>query len=147
MFVQHQFIRSHLAHLLIISQYLQINAFFPQAADRVFYRRIRQISFKVDKEAVFPVLPFYRPGFDPGHVQVIIYEMRQQVVQRAALMRQFEADADLLRIFQEDLLVGDHDESGGIPMIIIDIIRQHRQAMHLGRIGAAHGRLGLILLI
>ena len=62
-------------------------------------------------------------------------------------MRQFEADANLLRVFQEYLLVGGYDESGGVSLIIIDIVRQHRQAMHFGRICAAHGRLGLILLI
>ncbi len=131
MFVQHQFIRSHLeTHLLIISQYLQINAFFrrPRIA---FYRRIRQISTKSIKKRYSQFFP--STGLDSILVMFrSLYEMRQQVVQRAALMRQFEADADLLRIFQEDLLVGDHDESGGIPMIIIDIIRQHRQAMHLG---------------
>lgn len=66
------------------------------------------------------------------------------MIQRAAGVRKLKADADLIRILQEYLLVGHHDKTGGIIQIIIDLILKHRKAMDAGRIGAADCCLALI---
>ena len=60
-------------------------------------------------------------------------------------MRHFKADADLLRILQEYLLVRDYDKASRIIRVIIDVVCQHLKPLHLGRICAAHGGLAFVL--
>ena len=43
------------------------------------------------------------------------------MVQGAAFMGDFKADAHLLRIFAENLLIGDNDKTCGIIVIITDL--------------------------
>ncbi len=60
-------------------------------------------------------------------------------------MRHLEADADLGRVLEKYLLVGDHDKTGGVIHFVIDAVHQHRKPVNLCRIGAADRRLGGIL--
>ena len=63
------------AALSVISQYLHIPCLIPQPSERIFHGAVRQISFKVNEKAVFPIAPFHGTALDLCHVKVIVDKM------------------------------------------------------------------------
>ena len=52
------------------------------------------------------------------------------MIQRSALMRHLKADADLRRIFPENLLIRHNDKTGRICRIVIDLPIQDLQSVN-----------------
>ena len=90
-----------------------------------------KISFKVHKEPIFPCPSFDRVLFDLCHIQIIVNKMREDVIQRPALMWYLKADTDLSRLFQIYLLIRDNDKASRIITVIIDSLFQNLQMMDL----------------
>ena len=110
---------------LIIPQHLHISGFFPKASQGTSYRSLCQISLKFNKEAILPASVHDRATLNLGHIQVVIDEMGQHMVQGAALVRQLKAYADFLRILARggenlaDLAVGIGGLCGVLPGILL----------------------------
>ena len=98
--------------VLVISKYLQASALFPQAPKCILHTWFFQIAFKIYKEMVFPVAIRNGSGLNPAQIQIIKNEMRQYIVQAAALMGHFKTDADLLRILAENRLIRHNHKPG-----------------------------------
>ena len=96
---------------------------------------------------VFPVPVRDRAGLDPAHIQVIVNEMGEHIVQAAALVGHLEADADLFRVPAENGLVRHNQETGAVLPALVDALLQHLQSPLLRSQGACDGRLGLIAVL
>ena len=81
------------AIILIIAQNFQIASLCFHAPQCILYRAVPQISLEVHEETVFPGFSRNRPGLDLGHIQIVVNEMRQDVIKASARMGHLEGNA------------------------------------------------------
>ncbi len=125
----------------IISQNPHISGFFPKPPQRVFHRAVREIPVKVNKETVFPVPPLYGSALDSVHIQIIINEMGQHMIEGTALMGNLKTNADFSGVFQKDFLIRHDNKSCGIGAGLVDALLKHGKSVKPRRVFAGNGRL------
>ena len=85
----------------VISKNFHASGLFPYPSKGIFYGTLSQVPFKIDKESVFPASVFNGTAFYLCHVKVVIDKVRENIIQRTALMGQFDTDAYLFGIGSE----------------------------------------------
>ena len=69
------------------------------------------------------------------------------MIQGSAFVSHFKADTDLLGLLQENLLIGYHNKSGRIIVIVIDLLFQNLKSIDLRCVFTADCRLCRIIFI
>ena len=100
---------------------------------------IRRDELQIDKEDVFPHLPFGWARFDPAHVETLGGEALQGLQQRAgAIGLQREGEAGQ-RTSPGAGTAAQQQKTGAVARHIIDRIGQHLQAMLSGGLARRNG--------
>ena len=104
------------------------------------------VSLQLDEEQVAPLALRDRERFDPGQIELVPLEDGHRVGQRAGPMLDLEHEGRL--VFSGPLggVLADDGETGEIALVVLDLLRQHGEAVVHARLDAGDGRRPLLLL-
>src|SRR5690606_11064690 len=93
-----------------------------------------RMAIEVHEEDVIPLLAPRRPGFDPGHVDLVARERLEQMKEHARPLRSARGDeqGSLVLAARGKRLAADDEEPGRIVRLVLDVAEQHVEAIHLG---------------
>ena len=88
--------------LSVISQNFKIPGFIPQTKHCIFDGTVIQITTEIHKETIIQRISGNNNGLNPVHIQIVVSQMRHQMIQGTAGIRCLKTDADLIRTTQSN---------------------------------------------
>ncbi len=102
------------------------------------------MALDVDKEDIIPVAAARGTRLDAGHADAVFGQRRQQAMQAAGLVADRHQQTGLVLAGRRDVLFADHQKTGGVVRLVLDVVRQNVQAVELGGGLTGNGRRGLL---
>ena len=102
------------------------------------------VEGEVYVEEVFPFMPDVWQRLDLGEIDVVETQDGEHLGERSLIVSQTEDDARLVGLFDGTeqgclLRIADHEESGVVVRIVVDVFLQHLHTVHVGSVRRADG--------